>query len=297
MTHGPSALYRAELWRLGQWAARVLPGGFSRRTSQSLAMLYFQLNPRRRETVVRNLLPVLEGDRRQARRAARQLFQHFAEKLVDLWQYESGLSINKLVPSWTGWEHFEAARQTGRGILLLTPHLGNWELGAPLLAGRGIKLLVITLDEPDENLTQLRQASRSRWGIETLVIGKDPFAFVEVIRQLEGGAVVALLVDRPPPSSTILIDLFGRPFPASIAPAELARATGCALLPVCIPRLADGYRAEVLAPIVYRRDQLSSRKARQSLTQEILRAFEPMIRQHLSQWYHFVPIWPDDPIP
>jgi lauroyl/myristoyl acyltransferase len=30
------------------------------------------------------------------------------------------------------------------------------------------------------------------------------------------------------------------------------------------------------------------------LTQEIMRAFEPAIRQHLTQWFHFVPIWPDE---
>ena len=34
--------------------------------------------------------------------------------------------------------------------------------------------------------------------------------------------------------------------------------------------------------------------ARIQLTQEILRAFEPAIRQHLTQWFHFVPIWPDE---
>jgi lauroyl/myristoyl acyltransferase len=37
---------------------------------------------------------------------------------------------------------------------------------------------------------------------------------------------------------------------------------------------------------------LRSRESRHKLTQEIMRAFEPAIRQHLDQWYHFVPIWP-----
>src|SRR5439155_54004 len=120
-----------------------------------------------------------------------------------------------------------AAQSARRGILLLTPHLGNWEFGAPLLARRGVNLLVITLAEPTRRLTELRQASRARWGIETLVIGRDPFAFVEIIRRLESGAVVALLVDRPPETSAVMVELFGRKFAASIAAAELARASGC----------------------------------------------------------------------
>ena len=42
-------------------------------------------------------------------------------------------------------------------MLLLTPHLGNWELGGALLARRGIKMVVLTQAEPGDGLTELRQ--------------------------------------------------------------------------------------------------------------------------------------------
>jgi lauroyl/myristoyl acyltransferase len=137
----------------------------------------------------------------------------------------------------------------------------------------------------------MRQASRARWGIETLVIGENPFAFVEIIKRLEAGAVVALLVDRPPAASAVTVELFGRPFRASIAAAELARASGCALLPVYLPRNSTGYSAHILPEVSYDRASLGNREARQQLTQQILRAFEPVIRQHSDQWYHFVSVW------
>jgi lauroyl/myristoyl acyltransferase len=87
--------------------------------------------------------------------------------------------------------------------------------------------------------------------------------------------------------------LFGRPFTASIAAAELARASGCILLPVYLPYEGGGYAAHILPPIAYDRATLRKREARQQLTQEVIRAFEEPIRKHLDQWYHFVPIWPD----
>src|SRR5204863_5939494 len=102
-------------------------------------------------------------------------------------------------------------------------------------------LQVVTLAEPGDKFTQLRQASRARWNIETLVVGSDPFAFVEIIRRLEAGATVALLVDRPPAASSMITELFGRPFAASIAAAELARASGCVLLPVFLHPQGDPY--------------------------------------------------------
>jgi lauroyl/myristoyl acyltransferase len=176
---------------------------------------------------------------------------------------------------------------------LLTPHLGNWEFGGPLLSKRGVTLQVITLAEPGQKFTELRQASRARWNIETLVIRDDPLAFVEIIRRLEAGATVALLIDRPPAPTAITVELFGRPFPASIAAAELARASGCVLLPVYLPRKDGSYEAHVLPPIPYERAKLRDRGERQELTQRIVRVFEPLIRKHLDQWYHFVPVWPE----
>ncbi len=220
------------------------------------------------------------------------MLHNFGLKLVDLFRYETGQRIDGLFGELAGWEHFIAAQATPRGILLLTPHLGNWEFGAPLLTQRGVKLLVITLDEPQGRLTEMRLASRARWGVETLVIGRDPFVFVEIIRRLETGATVALLMDRPPAASAVLVELFGRKFAASIAAAELARASGCVLLPVYLPRTDQGYAAHILPEIPYDRAALRSREARHKLTQEIMRAFETPIRQHLDQWYHFVPIWP-----
>src|SRR5262245_36640022 len=245
----PSSLYRAEFWRLGSVLARRLPYGFSSWLAGWLAVTYYRMNRTRREIVIENLLPPLDGNRAQAEQVSHQLFQQFALKLIDLWRYESGLPIGNVFGEVTGWEHFLAAQSRHCGVLLLTVHLGNWEFGAPLLTERGVKLQVITLPEPHAKLTALRQAARARWGVETVAIGHDPFAAVEVIRRLEANQCVALLMDRPPATTAVEVELFGRPFAASIAASELARAYGCALLPVCLPRTGGGYAAHVLQDI------------------------------------------------
>ena len=165
------------------------------------------------------------------------------------------------------------------------------------LTQRGCKLLVLTQAEPDHELTALREAARARLGVDTLVVGQDAFAFVEVIKRLQAGEHVALLMDRPPAATAVTVELFGQPFAASIAAAELARATGCGIVPVIIVRAGNGYAAEVLPEVAYDRQAIGDRPGRIRLTQEILRAFEPVIRQHVAQWYHFVPIWSQTPNP
>jgi len=287
----PSSLYRAWPWRLGLAAARSLPAPVLERIARCCGRIYWRLAGNRREVVVENLLPVLGGDRGAAESAARELFEEFALKLARLWRHESGAGLDGSLSGWIGWERFAAAQARHRGVLLVTPHLGDWELGGVFMARKGIKLLVLTQPEPDPRLTELRRVSRARWGIETLVVGTDPFAFVEIIKRLQDGATVALLVDRPPTTTAVTVEMFGKPFQASVAPAELARASGCALLPVFVARGSDGYSARVLPEIAYDRAALGNRPARIRLTQEIVRALEPFIQQHAKQWYHFVPIW------
>ncbi len=291
-TATPSSLYGARGWQTGLWLARQLPYPLLVGLARLAATVYRMIARYRFDTVASNLQPVCANDANTAATAAR-LFSRFAQKLADLWIYEGGGSIQHLFGEMTGLENLLAARAPGRGLLLVTPHLGNWEFGAPLLTRQGLSMQVVTLAEPDDALTRLRQESRARWKIETVVIGADPFGFVELIRRLESGATVALLVDRPAPSTATEVELFGRPFLASSAPAELARATGCAILPVYVVRDNGHYTATALAPVDYDRASLRDPRARHQLTQKILRAFEPAIHQHADQWYHFVPIWPE----
>lgn len=289
---GPSSLYRAAPWNACVKLSRVLPQPALVTVAKLLASVYRLACPARAEVVFNNLLPVFDGNRAAACSAVRELFQSFAVKLADLWRYESGQPVDSLFASLTGWEHFEAARARGRGVLLVTVHLGNWEFGAPWLIRRNVKLQVITQAEPDPRLTELRQAARARWGVDTLPLGEDPFGAVEIIRRLEANHAIALLLDRPPAATATTVSLFGHAFHASVSAAELARASGCALLPVCVPRTPAGYIVETLPEVPYERAALRDPEARRDLTQRILTAFEPVIRAHATQWYHFVPVWP-----
>jgi KDO2-lipid IV(A) lauroyltransferase len=226
-----------------------------------------------------------------AEQKTHELFRRFAVKLAELWRFENGISPDCWLTAGADWDILEAACARKLGVLLLMPHLGNWELGGALLARRGIKIVVLTQAEPGAGLTELRRASRARWGIETFVVGSNGFDFVEIIKRLQAGENVALLMDRPPEAKAVEVELFGQPFRASVAAAELARASGCALIGVTVTAGKGGYAARILPEFTYDRAALGRRENRQKLTQQILSAFEPEIRRHPEQWFHFVPVW------
>jgi uncharacterized protein len=288
----PSSLYRAGLWRLGLGIVRVLPSWMVEGVCLAVAELHFRLGRSRREVVVQNLLPALAGDRSEAQKVAHRLYHNFARKLVGLWRVESGVPVRNWLKNPVGLEVIRSAVGRGQGVLFITLHLGNWEHGGLLLAEMGIQLTVLTLAEPDDALTRLRMASRERWSIKTLIIGHDSFAFVEVIKRLQEGAALAISIDRPPEKGAVMATLFDRPFAVSAAAAELARASGCALIGVTIVRRGKSHAVKVVGEFPYDRRALGDREVRRQFTQQILRAFEPEIREHLDQWYQFVPVWP-----
>lgn len=286
------AFYRGGVWKLGLWAARIAPADLLKKFAMLMAEIYLWLQPRRVEVVLQNFLPVFNNDRFAAEAAVCAAHRNFAAKLVDLWRVEGGEEVTSWLTNDGELDIIRVARSRGKGALYITLHLGNWEHGGQLLKQLGIQLTILSLAEPDDGLTDLRKAARARYGVGTLIIGEGDFAFVEVIKQLQGGADLALSLDRPPERGVgVPVEFFGRPFEASLAAAELARASGCALIGVTIVRRPDGFAVKVLPEFTYDRKALGSREARRELTQQILRAFEPEIRKNIEQWYQFTPIW------
>ena len=108
-----------------------------------LAGLYVALRPGRLAVVEENLAPWLAPGT-DVRSVARRNFMEFSEKVVDLLRQEGGRLRAEDVRPGDGWEHFHAATGSGKGVLLVTPHLGNWEAGSLLLGRMGVRPLVLT---------------------------------------------------------------------------------------------------------------------------------------------------------
>lgn len=285
----PSSLYCGGLWKLALASARTFPRPIARSLG-ILASQTYRIASARSRIIYENLLPAFGGNPAATHTATKRLFSHFATKMVDLLRFEAGVDAE--FRELTGWHIFQRAHDRGKGVLFITPHLGNWEIGAPLVTKKGVKFFAVTQAEPGSNFTEMRRIARARWGVETIVVGQDAFAFVEIIRRLQEGATVAMLIDRPAPQSATTVKLFGRDFQASLAPAELARASGCAIIGGFIVEENGAYAARFLPEFEYDRRALGSRENRTRFIQEIVSAFAPSIRQYADQWYNFVPIWP-----
>lgn len=295
------ALYTLRGFKAAFAVAHLLP----RPAAQALAAFVGQLvsgkNSAAQAALRANLQPVTGQHGAALDALCAENVANFSRLLADYFRCagaDAARQCDALIEGWSGFENLEAARAAGRGTIIVTGHLGHWELGGLVLARRGLPLTVITLEEPSTALTRWREAGRRRLGIKTIAVGPGhPFAFVEMIQTLRRNELVAMLVDRPYAGTGTPVRLFGHDTEFSTAPALLAQHTGAAVLPAFVLRQPSGRYVSLAEPIIPMPATADPRADLAANTQRIATAFETVIRQHPAQWFHYVPIFDEKHAP
>lgn len=192
-----------------------------------LATLSYVFWPRLRRVGHFNLrLAFPEWAERQRRQILFRLFQNFGRMLADFAHFPhlTRQNIEDLI-LYDGFEHFEHAEKQGKGVLFLTAHFGNWELGsfAHGVYGHPCHFVVRELDNPlmDALINRYRCASGGK------AINKRGEFARQVLRAFRQGEAVGILIDQNMmPSEGIFVDFFGRAACTTTGPARIAGRTG-----------------------------------------------------------------------
>ncbi len=285
--------YNLGTFRLARFLANILPRPVAQAVAGSLGRASCSFNKKSREALRENLQLVTGMQGESLDQLCRENFANFTRMLADYFYCTGGTSerAGGLLQEWRGFENLTAALERGKGVILITGHLGNWEVGGILLALKKIPMTVVTLEEPTTELTRWRDDYRKRMGIKTITVGSDKFSFVEMIKTLRSNEAVAMLVDRPYAGSGTPVRFFGRETLFSTAPALLWQHTDAAVLPAFVLQNKKGRYlsfADTAIPMERHDDQ---QKAIAINTQLVATAFEAIIREHPEQWFNYVPIW------
>jgi KDO2-lipid IV(A) lauroyltransferase len=243
---------RAELWlyRGATSAFRVLPAGAASRLGGAAALAYVRLSARRRRILLENLQSAFpEKSPEQIARLARESVRAFGATLLDfLTISESEVTEVQRRVSISGVEHYDEARAQGRGLLLMSAHLGGWELGAILAAilGRPVVPVIRPLDNPllERELARLR----TRFGNRVIFKQSAARGILEALRANE--AVVMLIDQNVVAREAVFVPFFGRLAATSPALALFQQKTGAPVVPVFVwPEGGGRYRVELQPPI------------------------------------------------
>ena len=231
-------------------------------------------------------------------RAARR---HLARQVRELGRFGRGAEreaawLDDLVTVDDSVAHLEELVAAGRGAIVITPHLGNWELLAATLRRHGFDGAVVGRRRARDPGGTWLEELRSRWGVTTLAQDVSPR---ELLRRLKGGEVIGLLPDvEVPRLAGLRTDFLGRDALVMTAPAALARAARLPLLPARCVAEGAGYRLSFGEPLVAPSgsDSGDPRDPR-PLTEAWVRLFEAWIRETPEQWIWYHDRWRTPPGP
>jgi KDO2-lipid IV(A) lauroyltransferase len=230
---------------------------------------------------------------KEAGRLARRVFFEYGRSVIDVWRLRS----EAFVPMITSFEADDSmlakVRKNGRGFLLVTGHVGNWEMGAVTLRSHALTPAVVGQQELDPNVQAMRQALRNRLGVESIDIGSSAATAFRVRAAVELGHAVALLVDRAYPEDQVTVSYFGRPTPFLRSPALLARFCECEILPGFLLRCSDGSYFNVWGTPIAVDEALSPEADARRIMSSVAADLEAVVRAHPAQWFNFYRFWKD----
>jgi KDO2-lipid IV(A) lauroyltransferase len=277
---------------LARWGVRHFPRPLSHMVGHTGAWLAFHLAKRASAALIANqrvVAPALsERDRRVL---ALRTYRTYVRESTD---FIRSLSMDRReLSAWgsplTSLDHLKTE---GRGVLLVTGHLGNLELGALLLRVLyGIRLTVVVLPEPDLAINAQRREMRALVGIETLEVRDAADTALAIRRRLAEDQAVVLVCDRALGRDRVDVEFFGRRTAFLRSPAVLAYLTGAPLVPSFILRQPDGrYRGSTFEPIHVPRAGHIDENLRSAM-QAFASVLEARVAEYPHLWYQFYPYW------
>lgn len=136
-----------------------------------------------------------------------------------------------------GEENLRAAMSRGKGVIMATAHLGNWEYAAAWCAQSGYPINGLGTDQRDDRITKLIAALRASGGTRALGKATD---LKSMFKALSAGEIIAVPIDQDAKLNGIVSLFLGFPASTPIGVAKLSAKFGCAVLPAFCLRGADG---------------------------------------------------------
>ena len=194
----------------------------------------------------------------------------------------------------TGLEDVYAAQQSGRGVVMVSPHMGNYEVAGAVAEALNLRVLSVAEDLPNHRITDWFVKTRASFGIDVVIHGRGS-VMGALVAALKRGQVVALVADRDVSGRGVEVEFFGEVTTMPTGPFSLVELTGSALFPVGCYFDGAGYRFEIHPELPLPVADDRSERIRLG-TQALAHHFEGIIRKQPTDWHLFQPNWPSDAV-
>jgi KDO2-lipid IV(A) lauroyltransferase len=277
-------------YRIAQFIALSLPLKLAYAIAVFSSDLHYLFAKKDRDSVTNNLKTIFpDKNDKEIQEIQIRMFRNFAKYLVDFFRFslindeyiEKNISVENL-------NYFGEAMKNNKGVIVLTAHLGNWELGGVVIALSGYPLGVVALPHKDKRVNKFFNNQRESKGIKVIPLGK---AVRTCLQDLSENKLIALVGDRDFTEKGIVMDFFNKKAIFPEGPAAFCLKTGADILPgFMIRNPDDSFTLKIEKPLSFTPTG-NKEKDTQEIISTYLRMFEEYIRKYPDQWYMFKKFW------
>ena len=280
-------------FKLITFLAMTLPRKALYWVAHRLADFNHTFDHRGREAVRANLRVILGpgAPEKRIRFEARWVFRHFGKYLAEFFGYKRfGAKFIDTYVDVIGLETIEEELAKGKGVILNTAHISNWEIGAAAMARKGFPLTAVALMHPEPDVNELFRRQRASRGYSVVPVEG---AYRRCVQALRENHVVCFVGERNIGEGGIEVQFMGRPCLFPQGPARISIATGAPLIPgFVVRRPNDSYAGIVEKPI--RPPKIRDRReAARVMTQQFADLVATYIKRFPAQWGVFFKVWDD----
>ena len=215
----------------------------------------------------------------------REVFRNFGRYLVEFFTIHQAQHPEIRME---GYDHLVSAQRHHRGTIILTGHLGNWEVGAALLQRMGFPVAVVALPHDDPRMDRLFNQQRQRCGLTVIPLGAD--AAARSLRSLRDGFLLGLLGDREFSGNGLTLRVDGWKATLPRGPATLSLRAQVPVVPSFLIREGVWKFRFCFEPIVWPQTRQVNEASIVTLTQTYAAIFERYLTRFPEQWLMFQPI-------
>jgi KDO2-lipid IV(A) lauroyltransferase len=274
---------------VGFFAVR-LPLWLSYRIARYLAIIKYAFSPRDRKYIQRNFKTVFpDKNESEINNLCRRAFINFAKYLTDFLRLDkfSKEYVEKRV-NFKGRQFIDEVLGKGKGAIMLSAHIGNWELGAAILAIMGYDISIVALSHRYKRTDEFFIKKRTGKGINVIPLG---MAVRQCFNVLRSNGLLGLNGDKDYTNNGISAVFFGKKTSLPKGPAAFSLKTGAPIIPTFLVRNENDTFDYIFEKPIYPEYSEDQENDLKTIIEKNVNYLEKYINKYPGQWCMFRSVW------
>ena len=259
-----------------------------------LGNLYYLLIKKERERAVSQMMTSLKMSEAETHKTVRASFVNLARNVLEILymphlneqNFTQYIEIDHL-------ERMKAALAEGKGVVVLTGHIGTWEWLSASFTLNGLPVTAIAKPQPNIQYTQVLDDLRATIHVE--IFSRGTSELIAAARALKSGKILGFLVDQDAGPGGAFLPFLGRIAATPMGPAVFARKFNSPVVPAFILRQPNGKHKVVVGEVMRYEDTGDTDKDLFDFTARMTKVVEQIIRDNPTQWLWFQKRWNTKP--